>query len=174
MVGTSAFHRLLPAEDSLKPAAGDWTFRPWKLQCPRECLLRPLQEDLKSLYFLISHGLLQSLVSFRLLLCFGSCSAASLPLRSLPRPLRPSVTTFVGYRNPLFIARCVRRQRHSPSTAFSTRVPWGFTLGSVPWLVASGNGYVTCLRSPMSGQRVSLLGERRRAEVKERGGWCPV
>lgn len=71
VVATSAFHRLLPAEDCSKPAAGDRTFRPWKLRCPRECSLRPLQEDLKPLYFLISHGLLQSLVSFPLLLVSG-------------------------------------------------------------------------------------------------------
>lgn len=50
--------------------ASEGTLYSWKLQCLSKWSVWPPKEGLKPRYFLVSHGLLQSLVSFWLLLLF--------------------------------------------------------------------------------------------------------
>lgn len=78
-------------------AAAEHTFYSWKLQCLSKCLVWPLQEDLKPCYFLVSHGLHQSLMSFWLLLLFQEFLCSVITLCSLPLPfdhlLLPVITS---------------------------------------------------------------------------------
>jgi len=97
-------------------AAGEYTFPSRKLWCPSECLLQPLEDDLKWLNFLISHGLLKGLVSFGLLLLELLCSIvtvtqlSSAPVFGLFLKEWPAITS-ADYKKLMFTGRCVRRRR---------------------------------------------------------------
>lgn len=49
------------------------------------------------------------------------------------------VTTSAGHKKLMFMGGSMRRRRHQLSFAFSTCVPRGFILESVPWLLDPGN-----------------------------------
>lgn len=54
-------------------------------------------------------------------------------------PFLLPVTPSADYKKLMFIGRYMRRKRHRVSIAFSTYVPWGSKLESVPRLVDPGN-----------------------------------